>query len=69
MIPKKTVIGDGCYIGYGAVILAGTTLGKQCIVGANSVVRGDFPDYSVLAGAPARIVKKYNRDKAIWERI
>lgn len=68
LVYKKTVIGDGCYIGYGAVILAGTMLGKQCIVGANSVVRGEFPDYSVIAGCPGRIVKQYNQEKHIWER-
>ena len=68
LIGKKTVISDGCYIGYGAVILAGTVLGKQCIVSANSVVRGEFPDYCVIVGNPGRIVKQYNQEKHIWER-
>lgn len=68
LIGRKTVISDGCYIGYGAVILAGTVLGKQCIVGANSVVRGEFPDYCVIVGSPGRVVKQYNQEKHIWER-
>lgn len=51
---EHTEIGDNCFIGYGAVILAGTVLGKQCIVGANSVVRGVYPDYSVIVGSPAK---------------
>ena len=69
MIVKETVIGQNCFIGYGAAIQAGTILGKQCIVGTNAVVRGIFPDYSVLVGVPARIVKRYNMDTKVWERV
>jgi acetyltransferase-like isoleucine patch superfamily enzyme len=68
-ITKETRIGINCFIGYGAAIQAGTILGKQCIVGANSVVRGEFPDYCVIAGVPARIVKKYNPATCKWEKI
>ncbi|WP_010182463.1 acyltransferase [Aquimarina agarilytica] len=68
LINKKTVIGENCFIGYGAVIQAGTILGKQCIVGANSVVRGDFPSYSVIVGAPARIVKRFNVETKKWQK-
>ena len=63
-----TQIGDGCFIGFGAIIQAGTTLGRHCIVGANAVVRGEFPDYSVIAGVPARIIKRYNLNTEKWER-
>ena len=66
---KETIIGDNCFIGYGASIQAGTKLGKQCIVGTNAVVRGEFPDYCVIAGVPAKIIKKYNFDTKKWERI
>lgn len=69
LILKKTTIGDYCFIGMGSAILAGTTLGKQCVVGANSVVRGTFPDYCVIAGAPAKIVKMYNPETNIWEKV
>ena len=48
--------------------MAGTTLGKQCIVGANSVVKGNYPDYCVIVGAPAKIVKKYNMERCIWQK-
>lgn len=68
MLLKETFIGEGSFIGYGAVILPGTVLGKQCIVGANSVVKGKFPDYCVIAGSPAAIVKKYNSESGKWER-
>lgn len=65
----ETIIGDNCFIGYGAVILPGSKLGKQCIVGANAVVRGKFPDYCVVAGSPAKIIKKYDKDSQKWIRI
>lgn len=65
---SKTKIGEYSFIGYGAVIQAGTILGKQCIVGSNSVVRGCFPDYSVIVGSPAKIIKKYNPESKCWEK-
>jgi acetyltransferase-like isoleucine patch superfamily enzyme len=69
MIVKETKIGSNCFIGYGVSIQAGTVLGKQCIIGANSVVRGHFPDYSVIVGTPARIVKRYNLQSKEWEKV
>lgn len=65
-ITKTTSVGKNCFIGYGAVLQAGTVLGDQCIVGANSVVRGQFPAYCVIAGAPAKIVKQYNPETKTW---
>jgi len=50
-------IGDGSWIGHGTVVLPGATIGKHCVIGANSVVTGDIPDYSIAVGAPARVVK------------
>ncbi|MGH1429909.1 MAG: acyltransferase [Neptuniibacter sp.] len=66
---SSTHIGGGCFIGYGSVLLAGTKLGKQCVVGANSVVRGEFPDYCVIAGSPAKIIKKYSFETSEWENF
>lgn len=65
---KKTVIGENCFIGYGCAILPGTILGKQCIVGANSVVRGRYPDYCVIAGSPAKIIKRYDFTDRLWKK-
>ena len=50
------------------VIQAGTILGKQCIVGANAVVRGEFSDYCVIAGIPAKIVKRYDLITKQWKK-
>lgn len=60
-------IGDGSWIGENACIL-GATIGTNCVIGANSVVTGDIPDYSVAVGAPARVIKRYNINSKAWER-
>jgi acetyltransferase-like isoleucine patch superfamily enzyme len=69
ILVKETKLGENSFVGFGACIQAGTILGKHCIVGANSVVRGNFSDYSVLVGAPAKIVKKFNSSKKKWVKV
>lgn len=63
---RETIIGQDCFIGFGSVINAGTTLGKHCIVGANSYVSGKFPDHCIIAGNPARVIKSYDRKTGAW---
>ena len=60
------VIGSGSWIGSGAVVLPGACLGENCVVAAHSVVRGEFPSYSVVAGVPAKVVRLH--DGAGWTR-
>jgi acetyltransferase-like isoleucine patch superfamily enzyme len=51
-------IGDGSWLGHGAIVLPGSRIGKHCVVAAGAVVAGlEVPDYSIVAGVPARIVK------------
>lgn len=64
---SETSIGENVFIGVGATILAGTTIGRNCVIGANSVVQGHFPENSVLAGVPARIIKRYDPLRKSWE--
>ncbi|MET8159474.1 acyltransferase [Sphaerisporangium sp. NPDC005289] len=52
-------IGSGSWIGAGAVILPGTRIGRQSVVAGGAVVRGEFPDHCVIAGVPARVVRRY----------
>ena len=54
---REIAIGDDCFIGAHSFILKGVNLGRHCVVGANSVVNESFPDYSVVAGNPARLIK------------
>ena len=49
-------IGRGTWLAERVAVLRGSTIGRCCIVGANSVVRGELPDYSIAVGAPARVV-------------
>ena len=65
---NPVIIGEDGHICNNAVILSGTSIGKHCVVGANSVVKGIFPDYCIIAGAPARIVKRYNFEKKSWDK-
>lgn len=53
-------IGPGCWLGTGAVILPGARLGRNVVVAAGAVVRGEVPDHSVVAGAPARVVRSWD---------
>lgn len=59
-------IGSECKIYNNAIILPGTTIGKHCTIGANSVVSGNIPDYSVVVGIPGRIIKRYKGDIKEW---
>lgn len=51
-------IGDNCFIGMNSIILKGTTLGNNVVVGAGSVVHGSFPDNCIIAGNPAKIIRQ-----------
>ncbi len=59
-------IGAGSWLGAGAVILPGTTLGPNTVVAATAVVQGTFPGHVVLAGVPAKVVRRYDPDDG-WQ--
>lgn len=61
----NVVIGEGSWIGENVCIM-GAKVGKHCVVGANSVVNKDIPDFSIAVGSPARVVKRYNVEKGKW---
>ncbi|WP_214104380.1 acyltransferase [Acrocarpospora catenulata] len=56
-------IGDGCWLGAGAIILPGTRIGRQSVVAGGAVVRGEFPDHCVIAGVPGRIVRTFTPER------
>lgn len=59
-------IGAGSWLGSGCVILPGARLGRNVVVAAGAVVRGEVPDFAVVAGAPARIVRRWEPETG-WQ--
>ena len=60
-------IGDGSWLGHNVCVI-GARIGRNCVIGANAVVTGDIPDYSVAVGAPARVIKRYDSVARLWRR-
>jgi acetyltransferase-like isoleucine patch superfamily enzyme len=61
---QRTIrIGAGSWLGTGVIVLPGSDIGSHVAVAAGSVVRGVVPDRSVVAGAPARVVRQYSADE------
>lgn len=57
--PERAVrVGSGAWLGAGSVLLPGAEVGRNVVIGANSVVTGTIPDYSIAVGAPARVIKQ-----------
>lgn len=65
---RPVVIGENSWIGENCSIL-GASIGKHCVIGANSVVVKDIEDYCVAVGNPAKVIKKYNFVSNKWEKF
>ncbi len=66
---KPITIEDQVWIGANAVVTAGVTVGKHSIVAAGCVVVKDVPPYAIVGGNPGRLLKQYNHETKVWERI
>ena len=67
LVQKGTItIGRSCFLGFRSAILPGVVLGDHCVVGINSVVTKSFPAYSMVAGSPARLVRRYELKTQSW---
>ena len=66
---KKITIEDDVWIGANSIITAGIFIGKHAVIGAGSVVVKDIPTYSIAVGNPAKVIKAYNFETNIWEKI
>lgn len=69
IITAPITIEDDCWIGANAVITAGVTIGKHSVVAASAVVTKSVPAYSVVAGNPARVIKKYDFEINEWVSV
>lgn len=61
-------IGDGAWLGENVCVI-GCKVGRNSVIGANSVVTSDIPENCVAVGAPARVIKRYNKETSKWERV
>ncbi|MFX1702575.1 acyltransferase [Chitinophaga sp. CC14] len=63
----EVIIGEGSWLGENVCIL-GAKIGKNCVIGANAVVTKDIPDFSIVVGAPAYIIKRYCFETNSWRK-
>ncbi len=70
VMPERPVsIGDGSWLGHGTVVLPGSQIGRHVVIGAGSVVTGTIPDFTVAAGNPARVLRRYDGDAGAWVAV
>lgn len=69
IVQKNDVeIGEGSWLGENVCVI-GAKIGKHCVIGANSVVTKDIPDYSVAVGTPAKVIKQYDFNCNSWKKV
>lgn len=64
----EVVIGDGCWIGENVCII-GASVGRNSVIGANAVVTRDIPEYSVAVGAPAVVIRRFDKSQGRWVSV
>ena len=69
VIEAPIVIKKGAWVGSGAIVLKGVTLGEHCVVGAGSIVTKDIPPKAVVVGNPAKIIKYIDRELTFLEKF
>jgi acetyltransferase-like isoleucine patch superfamily enzyme len=69
VVSGEVHIGADCFIGFNSSILMNVTIGKHCIIGAASVVARDIPAYSIVAGVPAKVIKRFDFEKREWVKV
>ena len=67
-IAKPIAIGDNTWLGANATVLPGITIGKNCVIGAGTLITTDIPDNSLVLGSPGRVVRKLENNEDSWER-
>jgi len=64
----EVCIGDDSWIGANAVITAGVKIGKHVVIAAGSIVTKNVPDFTIVAGNPAKVIRQYNATTSRWEK-
>lgn len=65
---RRVEIGRGAWLGIGAVVVGNVRVGENAVVAANTVVREDVPDFTVVAGNPAQVVRRHDGDRWQWSQ-
>ena len=65
---NTVIVGDGSWLGENVCVI-GAKIGKNCVIGANSVVTKDIPDYCVAVGAPAKVIKRFDFVNQQWIKM
>lgn len=66
---RGITIEEDAHIGANSVIVAGVTIGKRCQIGAGSVVTKSIPPYSIAVGNPCKVIKRFNTQTKLWEKV
>ena len=66
---RPTIIHENVWLGENVCVLAGSEIGERSIIRSNSVVIGKIPEYSIASGNPANVIKKFNFESGVWEKI
>lgn len=66
VVKKKTIIEDNVWIGNNCTILMGVKVGRSAIIGAGSIVTKDVPEKTIVAGNPAKVIRRYDDDLGQW---
>lgn len=68
IVVRDVTIGNNCFFGMDSKVFSGVNIGDNVIVGANTIVTHNVPSNCVVVGCPGKIIKKYNFEKAKWEK-
>ncbi|WP_431199019.1 acyltransferase [Mucilaginibacter sp. P25] len=66
---RTTTLEDGVWLGENVCVLGGAHIGKRSVIGSNSVVSGVIPPFSIAVGNPAKVIKQYNFESKLWEKV
>jgi lipopolysaccharide O-acetyltransferase len=66
---ERVIIEEGVWLGQRVCVLPGVTIGAHSIIGVNSVVTSNIPPYSIAVGVPAKVIKRWNKELKIWEKV
>lgn len=69
LLTGKISIGHGAWIGYGAFVAGDVSIGEHSVIGANSVVTRSVAAYTVVAGVPAKLIKRFDHATGLWVRL